>query len=102
MLQGLLNKTPDEKLNFAGFENRLLRKIEEATPSRRKVKKMTEAMLDNQDFIAPVATIVKEETKKRVDVKSERMIYTANLSRLPTVQAHCLRRQKFDPDGHLR
>lgn len=33
---------------------------------------MTKAMLDNQYFIAPVATIVNKETEKAVKVKSKR------------------------------
>lgn len=41
MLQDLADRTLDEKTASAEFEELLLRKIEEAIPSRRRVKKVT-------------------------------------------------------------
>lgn len=72
MLKSLVNKTLDEKLYFVNFENCLLRRIEEVIASCLQVKKMTEEVLHNQNFIAPVAAIVREETKKSMDVELER------------------------------
>lgn len=72
MLQGLVNKTRDEKINSVDFEYRLLREIERRTASRWQVKETTEAILDNLDSISPVETIFKKETKNVVDVASER------------------------------
>lgn len=72
LLQCLFNKTLDERLDSVEFEDGLLRKFEEATLSRRQLKKMPEAMLNNQDFIAPGATIVEKDAKKAMDVESEK------------------------------
>lgn len=72
MLQGLENKTVDEKLNSLRVGEVLLRKIEEVMPSRGKVRKVTQAMLKNQDLIAPVEKIVQKETRKAVDARSEK------------------------------
>lgn len=72
MLQGLVNKAFDVKLRSVKFENRLLRDTEGVTSSPRPIKRMVEAMLDKQDFIAPAATIVKKETERAVDVESRR------------------------------
>lgn len=72
MLQGLFNNTLEEKLNFIQFEGDVLRKTEEATLSRQHVTNMTKAMLENQNFIALIATITRNETKKAVDIESER------------------------------
>lgn len=69
---GLVNKTLHEKQNSVHSEDFLLWKIEEATPSCWQVKKMTEAMLDDQEFIAPVAKIAKKETKEDVNAGTER------------------------------
>lgn len=49
---------------------------------------MTEAMLDNQDVIHLLVTIVNNETNKDVIVKSEKKINAGNSSRSPAVQAH--------------
>lgn len=68
MLQVLVNTTLNEKLNSIKFGDRLLRNIEEATLIGRQVQNMTEAMLHNQDFIAPVANILSNETKKAGNV----------------------------------
>lgn len=45
ILQGVVNIPIGEKLNSAEFENRHLRKIEDATLYPRNATKMTEAML---------------------------------------------------------
>lgn len=68
----LVDKTLDEKLGYAKFENLLLRKIEEATLSPCQVKKMTEDMLDNQGVSAPVPKTVKREAKKAFNIRLER------------------------------
>lgn len=72
MLQGLVNKTIDEKFNSVEFENGLLPKIEDVTSSQRPETRMTEAMLDKQDFIAPVIKVFMKETEKALDVESKR------------------------------
>lgn len=72
MLQGLVNKALDKKLNFVEIERYLLCKVEEAATSRWQVKKVEQAMLEDKDFIAPAAAIVKKESKKAVDARSER------------------------------
>lgn len=46
--------------------------MEVGIPSRRQIKKVTQARLDHQDFIAAVGTIVKKETKKAVDAELEK------------------------------
>lgn len=51
MLQGLVNKTLDEKLNTVKFEDHLFRKIEEATPLCRYLKKVAQAMMEEQEVI---------------------------------------------------
>lgn len=71
MLKGLVNNMLGEELNSVRFKDRLLRKIEEVTSSCRQAKKMTEAMLDDQGFVAPLATNVKRETRKAGDAGSE-------------------------------
>lgn len=71
-LHSLVDKTLNKKLNSFDFENRLLRKIEKATPPCREAKKVTQATLEDQYFIAQVATFIKRETKKAVDNRSER------------------------------
>lgn len=68
MFQGFVTNTLDEKLNIVELGDHSLRKTEKEEPSRRQAKKMMEAMLDNQDFIATGVTIVKTDTKKTVDV----------------------------------
>lgn len=72
LLQGLVNRTLSEKRNAIIFQDCPLQKIKEGTPSHRQVKKLTEAVLDNQDFVAPGAIIVRNETKKAIDVKLKR------------------------------
>lgn len=57
---------------FLEPENRLLRKNENVTFSSRCMKRITKAILDNHDFIASVATIVKKDTEKALDIKSKR------------------------------
>lgn len=59
MLQGLINKTFDEKLDFVEFEDHVLGKIEKAATSRRQVRKLMEARLDNHDSTAAVARIAR-------------------------------------------
>lgn len=68
MPQGLINEVIDEKRISVKFKNHLLCEIEEVSSSPQHVMKMKEFMLENRDFIAPVSTIVKIETKKPVDV----------------------------------
>lgn len=72
ILQGPVNKSIEQKLIFIDLKACLLQKNEEVIPSRRQVKNITELRLEEQDFIAPVETIFKEETKKVVDAGSER------------------------------
>lgn len=72
MLQGSVNRTFDERLNCAELDGWLCQKIEEATPSRLKLKKVTKSISEDQDFIAPVVTIEKKETKKAIKNRSER------------------------------
>lgn len=72
MLEGLVNRRLDEKINSVKLEDRLLRKMVEVTPLLRKVKKVTKAMLQYQDFLRPVAIIVKKEAKELVNARSER------------------------------
>lgn len=64
MLQRLSNKTLDEKLISVEFECRLLQKIDEATTSHRPMTKMTEAVLDNHNFIASVETLSRRKPKR--------------------------------------
>lgn len=63
MLQGVEKQTLIDRMSFVNFEDRLVRKIKEATPLRRQVRKMTKVMLHNQDFIASVAAVVKKYLK---------------------------------------
>lgn len=70
MLWGLFNKAIDQKLRFVKFENRLLLGIENVAPSTGHVAKLTEAVLDNQDFIAPVPQTVEKETEKALEIES--------------------------------
>lgn len=70
-LQGLVNKVIDEKRGSVEFEKCLLLKFKDVTSSLGHVTKMTEKMLGNEGFIAPVLTIVRKETEKAVDVKSK-------------------------------
>lgn len=74
MLQVLVNKTLEEMLDSDEFKNLLLWKVKEATPSHRQLKKLPEAKLDDQDFLAPVETIVRKKTKKAKDTRSERKV----------------------------
>lgn len=53
--------------------------IEEMTPSRKKVNKLTQAILEEEDFIAPMATIVKNETQKALNARSEQENRLQNL-----------------------
>lgn len=62
LLQGVVNKTFDNKLNSIKFEDSPLRKFQEATTSRWQVKKVTGAMLKDHKLTAPVETVAKEET----------------------------------------
>lgn len=71
VLPGVVKNTLDENLNFVEVEYRILRKTEKAKPSRRKVKKMTGAMLYYQAFTAHVETIDTKESKKAVNVEWE-------------------------------
>lgn len=71
-LQCPVDNKLDEKLNSVEYKDHFFRKVEEVTPSRRQVKKMTEAMVDDQDFITPVAILVKNITKKTLDAGSEK------------------------------
>lgn len=72
MLQDLFSMVIDEKLRFSEFESSLLRKIEVLTTSSRLITGMMEAMLDNQDFIGLVMTIVKRVVMKAVDIEPSR------------------------------
>lgn len=72
MLQGLVNKAIDKKVRSIELENYLACKVENLTSWPRYGTKTTEKMLDNQDFIAPLAAVVKKETKKGVDVEAKR------------------------------
>lgn len=72
MLHGFVNKMVDENLNSVDLEDRHLRKINVVIPSRRPVKKVTEAMLRDQYNTAPVKTIFKKKTRKSVDAGSEK------------------------------
>lgn len=71
MVQGLFNKTLDEQQNSVVFEDRLFRKLGKVTPLLQQVKKVTQAMSENQDFIGRVATTVKKETKKAMDSRAD-------------------------------
>lgn len=72
MLQGLAERTLGDTSRSIKFEGSLLRNIKKETPSGRNVPKMTIAILDNQDFIASVVTIVTKEMRSDVDIDSER------------------------------
>lgn len=87
-LQGPVNKALDGTLNSVEFKSHLLQKTDEATTSCPRVKKLTVDMLCNQYLIAPVARIVKKETKRAVHVTSEKEDRRQNSSRPPTVLAH--------------
>lgn len=52
------------KLNCKEIKARLFRKIKEVITSGRKAKEMMKAMLESQDFVAPVATIFKKKKQK--------------------------------------
>lgn len=56
-------------MNSIEFEDGLLQKMEGATPPRMHVKKLTDATLVDQCFIALVAAIVRKETKKALNVE---------------------------------
>lgn len=67
MLQGLVNKLVDEKVNSVRLESRILRKIGKVAPLPRDVTNMTATILDNQDSIASVAKITNEEAEKALN-----------------------------------
>lgn len=69
MLQGFVNYAIDQKLRSVKLENHLIRTIEDVTLAPRYLARMTKDILDNQDFIAQVATIVDKETEEPVDVE---------------------------------
>lgn len=70
-LPSLVNKAVDDKSRSVEFDNRLLRTVEDVTSSTQHLMSMTEAALDNQDFITVVATIIKKEAKKAIDVEKK-------------------------------
>lgn len=72
MLQGLMHRTLHERLNYVKFEDCLLPEVKEATPARRQVRKVMEAVSEDQDFIAWVSKIIKKKIKKAVNAGSER------------------------------
>lgn len=65
--QGLVNKTLNKELNTVEFGDHLHRSIEEATPSHCQVEKVTYAMLEDADFIAPGERITMKESKRAVN-----------------------------------
>lgn len=72
MIKGLFNQVIEEKLISVKSKHRVLRKIEDETLSPRHGPSMTEPMLDNQDFMAPMATKTEKETVKAVQFESNR------------------------------
>lgn len=69
MLQGLMNVTLDVRTKIRRVRRLLLRKMKKATILRLLGRNMTEAVLRNQDFIAPVGELVKKETQKPADIE---------------------------------
>lgn len=69
MLQGLVKKKVDKRLNSVEIEKRLIRKTDGLASLPRHLTRMAEVMLDNQDYIAPVSSILKKETEKAVHIK---------------------------------
>lgn len=57
-LLGLFNKSIDDKMRLVEFENRIICTIKDVTWSPRHLKKIIEAMSDNQYFIVLVATLM--------------------------------------------
>lgn len=96
LLQSLVSKTLNKTLISVKLEDRHLREIEEASLLRRTVKKLTAAILKEQDYIASLATIVRKETKKAPDADLDWENRRQNLSRSPTVQGHGTRHQASD------
>lgn len=88
----MLNK----KLNSTKVNNRLLQKTEETTLSRRQVKMMTEAMLDNQAFIATLVKILEMDNIKRWMPNGRKKIEDENFLRVRTVPAHGPQRQMIN------
>lgn len=71
MLQGSINKMIDAELKYVEFGSHHFRKNSRRNKSPSDVTKITKAVLDNQDGIASVATILKKETEKAVDAESK-------------------------------
>lgn len=69
IIQGIVNKAVDDKVRSVEFKNLLIRIIEDVPSSPHHVMKMTGAMLENQNFVASLATIVKKETEKAGDIE---------------------------------
>lgn len=52
--------------------------MEEETKSRREEKKITEDILENEDFIALVVAIVKKKAKKAIKAKTKKRNHAKN------------------------
>lgn len=74
LLQGAFDMTVEEKLRLFAIKKPLLRTIEHITSLLRHLVRMTEAILNDHDFIVPVATIVNNVTEKAVEVKAQREV----------------------------
>lgn len=72
MLQRLATKAIDEKLRLVEFGDRLFRKIDGVTSSPRFVMRMTETILDCQNFILSVTAFVRKKSEIAVDVESKK------------------------------
>lgn len=94
---GCLKKGDGRKVKVGQIESRLIHGLEVVASSPWLVKKMTEAIFDNQCFIAPLATNVKNETKKAGDVESKIEVLPANAS-IPSIEeALSLHRRAVSP-----
>lgn len=79
MLPRLVNETFNNKFKSADLYNDILRGIGDVTLSPRHLPKMAKASLDNQDFIASVATNVEQKILKAEDVESEKNLLDQTL-----------------------
>lgn len=116
MLQRLVDKVVHEKLRFMEFEIRLPLTTEVVNSSRQHLTKMMGAMLHDQDFMVPGATIVKKESEKPVDVEwktedrrrkfievaySTSALLTSSSHRSPMEKSDEERKRRSTPNFHI-
>lgn len=69
MLHDRVNKVIEDEFKLVEYENRLLCKIDDVKLSTRHLRRVTEKMLNNHDFIGPVITTVITESMNAEDVE---------------------------------